>query len=379
MIYYTELIGSDCVHAQLHLSNLWNRLARHKLSVISGSWKFSLIVSMRLLFAVHLALIALLCDLHSALLTPRTMGKSGIRGRVRHAKDNPNDLITSDVFSLDSIRATLIRQEETIIFAMIERAQFRRNLGIYDPTHISSAYQGTTLADDEGESISLLQWMLAETEKLHAKVRRFTSPEEHAFFPDSLPEPVLPALEFPKLITAESKKVSDVNPEILSWYTGKILERLCVDGDDEQYGSSSMCDIACLQALSRRIHYGKFVAESKFLGNPDKYKELVSEEDTRGIIELLTNVEVEEKVIRRAYAKTSTYGQDIGVTGPSVANTGYKVEPKLIADIYRDMIIPLTKDVEVRYLYNRAGGSEAPPPSTYLEICRGPTIDDFAS
>jgi chorismate mutase len=313
---------------------------------------------------------------NDAFLTPNT--KTGLaNGRYvrRHVKENRNDLITSDVFSLDSIRATLIRQEETIIFAMIERAQFRRNLGIYDPTHISRAYGQGTLADDQGESVSLLQWMLTETEKLHAKVRRFTSPEEHAFFPNSLPEPVLPALDFPKLITPESKKVSDVNPEILYWYTGKILERLCVDGDDEQYGSSSMCDIACLQALSRRIHYGKFVAESKFLGNPDKYRELVSKGDTPGIIELLTNVEVEEKVIRRAFAKTSTYGQDIGVAGPSEENTGYKVEPKLIADIYRDMIIPLTKDVEVRYLYYRADGSVAPPPDTYLDICRGPKID----
>ena len=34
-------------------------------------------------------------------------------------------------FSLASVRQSLIRQEETIIFALIERAQFRRNDAIY--------------------------------------------------------------------------------------------------------------------------------------------------------------------------------------------------------------------------------------------------------
>ncbi len=334
------------------------------------------VADMKLSAKVFVATLFIALSQSFAYFTP--MSRAGpvyCKGVLTRLDNTASEVSTSDIFSLDSIRATLIRQEETIIFAMIERAQFRRNLAIYDPSHISSAYGQGTLADDKGKSISLLQWMLTETEKLHAKVRRYTSPEEHAFFPDALPEPVLPALDFPKLITTESKKVSDVNSDILSWYTGKILERLCVEGDDEQYGSSSMCDIACLQALSRRIHYGKFVAESKFLGNPDKYRELVANGDTRGIIELLTNLEVEKKVIRRAYAKTSTYGQDIGVAGPSVENTGYKVEPKLIADIYRDMIIPLTKDVEVRYLYNRADGSQAPSPDTYLDICRGPRID----
>ena len=40
---------------------------------------------------------------------------------------------TSDELSLDSIRSTLIRQEETIIFAIIERAQFRCNDIVYTP------------------------------------------------------------------------------------------------------------------------------------------------------------------------------------------------------------------------------------------------------
>ena len=39
---------------------------------------------------------------------------------------------------------------------------------------------------------------------------------------------------------------------------------ICEPGDDEQHGSSVVCDVNALQALSRRVHLGKFVAESKF-------------------------------------------------------------------------------------------------------------------
>ncbi len=38
---------------------------------------------------------------------------------------------TVDLLSLDYIRSTLIRQEETIIFAAIERSQYRRNHIVY--------------------------------------------------------------------------------------------------------------------------------------------------------------------------------------------------------------------------------------------------------
>ena len=41
------------------------------------------------------------------------------------------NITTRDILSLDYIRSTLIRQEETIIFALIERAQFRHNDIVY--------------------------------------------------------------------------------------------------------------------------------------------------------------------------------------------------------------------------------------------------------
>lgn len=308
--------------------------------------------------------------LYIALIIPITViaiisyrNTNHIRNRIKSLNLNKYDNIikTSDVLSLDSIRSTLVRQEETIIFALIERAQYRKNRFIYDSKDL--------LKDEENLPLSFLEWMLIETEKLHSKVRRYTSPEEHPFYPLKLPPPILPTLNYPNILMADKNKV-DVNKEVMNWYVNKVIDRMCINGDDEQHGSSVLCDIAAMQALSRRVHYGKFVAESKFIKEPEKYTALVKEGNTVAILNLLTNLEVERKVLRRSFVKASTYGQDItGIT------EGYKVDPMLIADIYRDMIIPLTKDVEVRYLYHRVG-YEPPHPDTYYSACRGP-MDAF--
>ena len=98
------------------------------------------------------------------------------------------------------------------------------------------------------------------------------------------------------------------------------------------------------------------------------------------MLKLLTNAEVEKKVLRRAHLKASTYGRDIDVTpAPHPKDTStqeqMKLDPMLIAELYRDMIIPLTKDVEVRYLFHRVG-LESPPQNDYFHLCAGP-MDAF--
>jgi chorismate mutase len=188
-------------------------------------------------------------------IVTRTSLSSGLSSTSTSHKSSSNNLLTSEVFSLDSVRSTLIRQEETIIFALIERAQYRRNNAIYD-THFHN------LTNAYNSPISFLEWMFIETEKLHAKVRRYTSPEEHPFFPAFLPVPVLPALSFPNILQQKTKV--NVNSEVMRWYLSVVIDRLCDAGDDEQHGSSVLCDITAMQALSRRIHFGKFVAGCNF-------------------------------------------------------------------------------------------------------------------
>jgi chorismate mutase len=303
---------------------------------------------------------------------------------------------TVDVLSLESIRSTLIRQEETIIFALIERAQFRQNPIAYEKGGFAGLGTpvGVTPVESD-EELSFLEYMLIGTEALHCRSRRYTSPEEHPFFPDRLPEgPIgaLPKLQFPKLLSSEGGASElNFNHVLLKKYVDTIVPSLSKRGDDEQHGSSVLCDIAVLQSLSRRVHYGKFVAESKYRSDPEGYQRLVEAGDTDGVMRLLTDDVVEAKVLRRSRLKAATYGQepllvdlpriDGGETSSIVAAAAAsavvaaleaiendqvqpgKVDPAVIESVYRDIIIPLTKVIEVAYLFRRCGRE---PPADYM-------------
>jgi chorismate mutase len=307
--------------------------------------------------------------------------------------DDEERLKTIDVLSLDSIRSTLIRQEETIIFSLIERAQFYKNSIVYEKGGFGTL--GTPLGcvtPEKGaeEELSFLEYMLLGTEVLHCRARRYTSPEEHAFFPERLPTDLdaLPSLHYPEDLLSSIGGANELNfnKKLMDMYINTVVPSLCTRGDDEQHGSTSLCDIAALQALSRRVHYGKFVAD------PEAYQRLVDANDVDGVMELLTNKAVEDQVLRRAWLKAATYGQEpllselppIGKTGTAsiVAAAAAsavvaalealdneedhkkgKVEPKVIESVYRDIVIPLTKDIEVAYLFRRCGKE---PPQEYM-------------
>ena len=241
--------------------------------------------------------------------------------------------------TLDSFREQLIRQEETIIFALIERAQFPLNPQVYDKEVLP--VQGT----------SLVEHMLHETEMVHAKVRRYTSPDECSFSSQAhSTAPILPALNYPQTIRPNN---INVNPKLLSIYTKRILPQLtkksAVESDERTFGSSAVADIACLQALSKRIHFGKFIAEAKFRAETDRYTALIRSNDADGIMSLLTNSAVEAQVCKRVALKASTYGADPVNPSPTTS----KIDPEVISEMYQQLVMPVTKEVQVLYLLQR--------------------------
>ncbi|KAK1858065.1 hypothetical protein I4F81_000679 [Pyropia yezoensis] len=210
---------------------------------------------------------------------------------------------------------------------------FRLNPLAYTPGALVPGYPGT-----------FSRFLLHELEVAYAKTRRYTSPDEHPFT-DGLPESVLPPLAYPSTLVPNDV---NVNAEIEAAYVGQMLPRVCEGGDDQNYGSSATCDVACLQALSKRVHYGKFVAEAKFQEDPAAYTALVRAGDREGIWDALTNSTVEEVLLRRVRRKAMAYGGDVRDVPVEGAGEGkYKVDPAAIADIYREIIIPLTKKVEM--------------------------------
>ena len=208
------------------------------------------------------------------------------------------------------------RLEDTITFHLIERVQFPLNQTIYAPNGVHIP----------GSNLSLLDWMLSEQEKLQSLVRRYQSPDEYAFFPDVLQEPILQPLDYPQILHPNNV---NVNHEIRRKYIEVILPRACRHfgredrGErEENYGSTATCDVALLQALSRRVHFGKFVAESKFRQETSRYVALVQANDRKGIDEAITNQKVERKVLERLRLKARTYGTDptIGAEGEGKVN-----------------------------------------------------------
>ncbi|KAF8631072.1 hypothetical protein AX15_002674 [Amanita polypyramis BW_CC] len=280
-----------------------------------------------------------------------------------------SNLLSGDPLSLERIRSVLTRLEETIIFGLIERAQFAHNPNIYH----RGAFKELEQVGFEG---SWLEWFLKEIESFHAKARRYTSPDEYPFTTD-LPEPVLPPLQYPKIL--HPNKIN-ANPSILSFYTRAIVPRITrratlalaakkrANGiigdrefeDDGNYGSAATIDVEVLQAISKRVHYGKFVSESKFQENPSAFIPHILKPNRQALEALITKPEVERKLLLRLWKKATTYAQDIvadsDLNGNAAPNGSSKIDVDGVVELYESYIIPLTKEVEVEYLLNRLDG-----------------------
>ncbi|KAL5179162.1 Chorismate mutase 3, chloroplastic [Glycine soja] len=260
---------------------------------------------------------------------------------IRHTGKKRVD--ESKTLTLDGIRNSLIRQEDSIIVSLLERAKYSYNADAYDKDAFFM----------DGFNGSLVEYMVLQTEKLHSQVGRYKSPDEHAFFPECLPEPVLPPLQYPQVLHHCADSIN-INNKIWNMYLKDLLPRLVKAGDDDNCGSVAVCDTLCLQALSKRIHYGKFVAEAKFQDAPSEYVAAIEAKDRKLLLDLLTYETVEELVKKRVEIKARQYGQvvKIGETG-DIATPVYKIKPSLIANLYGDWVMPLTKEVQVEYLLRR--------------------------
>jgi chorismate mutase len=241
------------------------------------------------------------------------------------------------------------RLEDTITFHLIERVQFPLNAAIYNPA----------ILPIPNSNLSLTDYLLSEQERLHSRVRRYQAPDEYPFFPDSLEKPILQPLAYPEILHENNV---NVNAIIKDRYITEVLPEACrkFGREDrgevkENYGSAAVCDVNCLQALSRRIHFGKFVAESKFRKETARFVELIKNEDREGIDAAITDAKVEKKVLERLRLKAKTYGRDPSTAGGAEDD---KINVEAVVKMYAQVVIPLTKVVEVEYLMQRLKGTE---------------------
>jgi chorismate mutase len=82
--------------------------------------------------------------------------------------------------------------------------------------------------------------------------------------------------------------------------------------------------------------------------------ELIQRRDAKGLDDAITNAAVERQVLERLATKARAYGRDpsAGANEPP-SKEADKVDVDAVVAIYRDIVIPLTKEVEVEYLLAR--------------------------
>ncbi|KAI0768987.1 chorismate mutase [Trametes elegans] len=279
-----------------------------------------------------------------------------------------NLVLGEDPLSLDRIRAILTRLEDTIIFSLIERAQFAHNPRAYRRGEFQEL-------KDTGFEGSWLDWFLKETETFHAKARRYTSPEEYPFTdPAELPPPILKPFPHPPILHPNT---INVNASILSFYVQHIVPRITraatlalsalkrahgISGDaefedDGNYGSAAFVDLEVLQAISKRVHYGKFVSESKFRDDPAAFVPHIQARDRDALAALITKPAVEQKLLQRLRKKANLYALNFSPDGEPLNDSATrKIDVDGVVELYEHYIIPLTKEVEVDYLLVRLDG-----------------------
>lgn len=238
---------------------------------------------------------------------------------------------------LDRIAARLEGLEETIILRLIDRAQFRANLVVYENGR--SGFEGA------GDA-SLFDLRLRRHEEMDAVFGRFLVAEERPFtaaLPASRRRVVLPDQD----LAVDDFDAVNLSAEILGAYRA-LVPRICQPGDDGQYGSSVEHDVHALQAIGRRVHYGAmYVAEAKYRCDPPTYRRLVESGSTSELEARLTRPEVEQRILARVADKAAAL--------QARANMAVRtaVDPLVVQEFYRDAVIPLTRKGEVLYLLAR--------------------------
>lgn len=106
-----------------------------------------------------------------------------------------------------------------------------------------------------------------------------------------------------------------------------------------------------------------FVSESKFLSAPHDFIPHIQANppNTEALEALITKPEVEARLLVRLANKARVYGCEMDADGHVIAvpdrdGSRGKIDIDQVVRLYREWVIPLTKDVEVDYLVRRLDG-----------------------
>ena len=207
---------------------------------------------------------------------------------------------------MDNIRSQLKHLENSIILYLIERTKFPIN---------SNIYKLNFRWNNKIYKTGIFQTMLYKTEELHSNFGRYLCKNIEE-------EPLLYNYNM-------STEYNNIKKNIIIEYI-KFIKDNTIPGDDNNYGSTCICDINLIQAISKRMFLGKIVALTKLKNN--LYTYVTSNYNT--ISKLIENKKVENNIIKRLKCKplyydlTSTLRNNLSV-------------------FYRNIIIPFTKQIQI--------------------------------
>lgn len=95
-----------------------------------------------------------------------------------------------------------------------------------------------------------------------------------------------------------------------------------------------------------------FVSESKFRADPAAFVPPIRARDREALASLITKPAVEAILLKRVAQKAEIYGQNLD-QAHIVDETQRKIQSQEVVRLYKEFIVPLTKEVEVDYLLER--------------------------
>lgn len=246
--------------------------------------------------------------------------------------------------ALAAVAAQLEGLEETIIHRIIDRAQFATNPEAYEAG--TSGFTG-----DPPPLESLFHLRLRAQEEMDAAFGRYHVPEERPFHRD------LPAARRTVSVPPSDLVISDLETINLTAMIAERwlawLPRFCPSGSDGQYGSAVEHDVAAIQAIGRRVHFGALhVGERKYQADPERISDLAhlaAAGDREPLLDAITRREVERAIEQRVAQKTEEIQQSY------TSGVRRRIDRTAVANLFLTVIIPLTKEGEIRYLIQRAG------------------------
>jgi chorismate mutase len=251
----------------------------------------------------------------------------------------------SSVPTLATIRDTLALFEDSIILNLIARTKLPASNIWYN------------------ENMGFLQY-LQELEIVVARLGKYDVWTGEIPFDLEYPLHQTPfAINMVSPLPSISTETFSVNSAVYQQYIDLILPAIASFNSTAAAFENStslatllMADHNLMSLISKRIHYGKVVAETKYVNNASIFANVTD----RAMVEALLTDKAQESVVKtRSEAKAKYLSAHLNfnsTTGALLNSSKGAFDPRWVGqELFGRILIPTTTEVEVQYILSRGG------------------------